>query len=666
MRCQALLLCALFCFLPTLGFTASLAHAKLQEGAEGNPTGHEAPAARKPPDSRAEGVQVAKSAATAYPPAAQSPDERMETLIVTAHRLPAKHAILPVTRIEPDGEPLTGIDVLRRLPNLAISQSGSFGGITQVRLRGSEANHTLVLIDGVEANDPANGGGYDFTHFMPFAGAAIEFLPGAQSAIWGSDALAGVIHLSTKPTAPARTLKLEGGAFGAQTGAIQLADRAEHGYYNLAVLASQTDGVNISRTGSEKDGYEHFGWQASRGWLQDRWSLNFILRGIHAESDYDPTPFPTFRPNDGDRMTSHDELLAGLAAQWEGDNWRQQLKLDYLSTDNGDFNPSRKISATEGERFKIAYNAGYRINPSHEIQGFVEHQNEQFSQRADASPFGDPNQSQRLEELSAGLEYLGCLGERLHWSASARLDANDDFDDAFTRRIAIRYQVAEGGDIWVNYGEGIKNPTFIERYGYTPNTFIGNPDLEPESNEHISLGASVTTHQAVLRLALFEDRLKNEIDGFYFDSVAGGFTAINQAGKSKRRGIEASASAQLGSVHLSGGWAYLRAREDDGSVEIRRPKHSGHLTATYDRGRLLAQVSAHFVGNRDDLSFVTFPATRMQLKDYQLLRMHARWRLTPKIDLTMRLENLLDDQYEDVLGYQAPGRAGYFGIKLKW
>ncbi len=593
-------------------------------------------------------------------------DDEIENLVVTAHRLPTQDPILPVIRLEPSLENALGAGALRRLPNLAISQSGSFGGVTQVRLRGAEANHALVLIDGIEVNDPANGSEYNFTHLATFAASAIEFLPGAQSALWGSDALAGVIHLSTAPTGPVRSLSLEGGSFDSYRAGIQLADRSERGHYNLAALAADTAGMNISRNGAERDGYEHLSWHASGGWDGDGWRLGALLRQSRTESEYDPSSFIDYLPTDGAGLAEHDELLAGLTAELEGERWRHQVKLNHLTTDNPDRSASGQATATAGKRFKAAYSAGYRLSPAHEVLAFVEHEAEWFAQEGMASPFGDPNQKQKLNATSAGLEYIGRAGERLAWSASLRQDGNSDFDDVLTHRIALRYRAAGNVELWLNYGEGIKNPSFFERFGYTPDTFIGNPDLKPESNEHLSAGARATVGVVTLGITLFRDRLKNEIDGFHFDPGLGGFTAVNQAEKSKREGVELTAATQFGNAHFSAGWGYLDAREADDSREIRRPKHSGHLSATYERGPWRLHATAHLVGRQQDFSFATFPAQRVRLESYQLVRAAAAFKVTPKVELSLRLENLLDEDYEEVLGYQTPGRAAYLGVRLRW
>ena len=127
-----------------------------------------------------------------------------------------------------------------------------------------------------------------------------------------------------------------------------------------------------------------------------------------------------------------------------------------------------------------------------------------------------------------------------------------------------------------------------------------------------------------------------------------------------------TAEANLGNTRLSAGWGHLNAKEDDGGREIRRPAHSGHLAATWQRGRWLLHGAAHFVGGRDDFSYASWPAARVRLGNYQLLRLAASWQLSERLELSGRLENGLDDDYEDVLGYRMPGRAAYLGARLRF
>ena len=219
-------------------------------------------------------------------------------------------------------------------------------------------------------------------------------------------------------------------------------------------------------------------------------------------------------------------------------------------------------------------------------------------------------------------------------------------------------------EIWANWGTGIKNPTFVERFGFTPDTFLGNPDLNPETNRHLSAGAVIQGREWSLRATAFRDRLEDEINGFYFDGTEGAFTSVNEQGKSKRDGVELETTLTIPAGLLSVGASWLDAAEPDGAREIRRPEWQAYATFSHQRGPFSAELSGYYVGSRVDLDFSGFPAERVALDDYLLLRAHLCYRLGRHLELALRGENLLDERYQDQLGYASPGRAVYLQMAI--
>ena len=258
-------------------------------------------------------------------------------------------------------------------------------------------------------------------------------------------------------------------------------------------------------------------------------------------------------------------------------------------------------------------------------------------------------------------------------SLSARHDDNSDFDDANDYRVAVRIPIAnERTTLFFNAGTGTENPTFTERFGFTPDTFIGNPNLRPEQSR--SLSATVEHlfgDIARVRFTGFHDRLEDEIDGFAFDPVALGFTAVNTNGESRRDGIEVSVWASFNAAtQLRMDYTYLDARQpaDAGHEdELRRPRHSGRVVVDFSAvpDRLTFQVGAAYVGTHDDNDFATFPARLVELDGYTLLHCTARFRLNDRFELTGRVENASDENYEDVWGYATPGRTAFVGLDVR-
>jgi vitamin B12 transporter len=253
-----------------------------------------------------------------------------------------------------------------------------------------------------------------------------------------------------------------------------------------------------------------------------------------------------------------------------------------------------------------------------------------------------------------------------------RHDANSDFRDASSYRAALRMPLATPNTVaYISVGTGTKNPTFTERYGYTPDKFFGNAQLRPERSRSLAVAVSHGfTERVQMRATAFHDELQDEIDGFVFDALRGGFTARNVDGDSNRDGIELALQLQ-GDAQTTAriDFTYLHATEpgaDGRQDELRRPRYSGRIvidhTALGDRAHL--QIGAAYIGSHDDLDFGALPARRIGLDAYTLLHCTARYQLNARFEMSARIENLSDAHYQDVYGYRTPGRSGYLGLRM--
>jgi vitamin B12 transporter len=592
--------------------------------------------------------------------------DAIETITVTAHRLPSSASVLPVLIRDVADAPAVGPDALRDLPGFAVSQSGSLGTLTQVRVRGAEADHLLVLVDGVAVMDPATDAGFNFANLNLAGIERLEYLPGAQSAIWGSDAVAGVLQLSTRPSADRRRLALEAGSFDSRAMRLQVAEAGDGHYYNVSVADFTTDGTNISRSGSGKDGFDNRSGLFSAGMSRDRWALRGLVRGVRTRSDFDPVSFVTGLPEDGDRQNRHDETLAlvGLDVGGPDDAWRERLTVSWLDSANRTISDGERAADVDGERTAIASVTRLPLAPNQHLEFLLEHVRERFEQRGQPSAFGDPNQTQRIRTTSAGLEYLITPSERLRLSVSGRHDHNSEFRNVQSYRLAASFDLDDATLIWLGAGTGIKHPSFIERYGFTPDQFVGNPALDSEENRHLSVGLQSQVGAWQLAGALFRDRLEDEINGFFFDPVAGGFTSVNQPGTSMRQGVEVSFARRFGDTGLRSGASFVDATEPDGRREVRRPQWQGYLRLDHALPWATLALDVFHIGEQIDLDFSTFPARRVDLDAYTLVSTQIRVPVSARTEVSIRATNLLDDRYEDLLGYRAPGRAYYLQLGI--
>ena len=585
----------------------------------------------------------------------------LETIVVYASRLgesTKQPTILTESDIEARHAHHAG-DVLLALPGVAISRAGNRGGLTQARVRGAEANHVLVLLDGIEMNNVALGGEYNFGYLDLTGAKRLEIMNGPQSATWGSAALAGLVYIDTTPAEDGVTIDAAGGSMATRDAslAVSRASAAGHAVFTASHFA--TDGNNLARIGDEKDGHRATTLHANLSRNFGSWTVGAVFRGLEAEVEYDPTPFPAFIPADGDNVTASDRRYAKLEASHSGNGfWAPRLTISGARSGDENIESARRTE-TVGEKTAVAFSNNLVFSDAHRVNATAELERRRFTQRAAATPFGDPNQEQDSRTASIAAEYQFRTGYALA-SLSARYDANDQFDNSAAYHAGLAWAVGPGR-LFGNVGTGTKNPTFTERFGYSPDTFIGNPDLEPERSVEYEAGYATGRFS----VTYFDNRLTDEIDGFVFDPARGGFTADNREDKSRRRGVEIGYFDTLGPMSIAAHYTYVDSAEDD-VAEIRRPRHQGRLdmTATITPStRLNLGVAA--VGEQYDNDFSAYPAIRRTLEPYRLVHGGLDHRVSPRARLYLQMENAFDADYEDVFGYRNPGRRVLAGCTLR-
>ena len=571
-------------------------------------------------------------------------------------------------------------DLLRDVPGFAVSQAGGPGTQTQIRVRGAEANQLLVLIDGVRANDPALSDEFPYQYALTANIERIEIIRGPQSATWGGDAMAGVINIIRKKDINANYLagNIEGGSFSTFNASLDGGYSGEKFRVNGGLAYFDSDGTNISRQGSEKDGAENTTVNLDVEFdAGDSIVLRFSGQAVDATSEFDDIDyFVTGLPVDADRVTESQQTYLTAEARYAPRDgvFSGSLVINRLDSDNDNYSDGFWSGSTAAETLELRLRGGWSLSENHSINFALEKQEVEFSQRGEASIYGDPNQDQSYDVSGYALEYVGKPVEDFTWTLSGRQDDYSDFDNAFTWQVAAAYRLSEGLRLRGSIGTGSKAPTFIERYGFYEDFFIGNPDLKPESSQgwEIGVDSNWQDNRQNLSLTYFDQDLQDEIDGFVFDPESFLFTAQNKDTDSKRKGIEAVYDAGLGKFwSIGASYTYTDATEKDATGqsvrEVRRPKHLASLVANYyfaaERGNL--NMSLNYSGEQLDVFFspITFTVDRVVLPSYTVVDLAASWKLTQSMDLTARVSNLFDEEYEEILGFVRPGRAAYIGLR---
>lgn len=611
--------------------------------------------------------------------------DSLETIVVRAAREPIDAAATgsAVTVLDENylaqRQTAALAEILRSVPGTAVSRAGPIGAQAQLRMRGAEANHTLVFIDGVRANDPAQNGEFNFAHLLNADIEAVEIIRGPQSALWGSDALAGVINIRTRRGGDglAGNVYAEGGENSWQNFGANARYGNEQFGAALGIASVETDGDNISRQGGEDDGYENNTLTGSFDWnANETLSFDGSLRYVDATNDFDETDFSTGLPADSDSETEVEQLYGrlGVSLSTLDGRWRHSASVALTDTDNdnrGQFSRTR----TEGEVIVYTLQTSFDLAEGHTLTGAYERWEEDFTQRGQATDFGDPNRDEDIDTNSFIVEYRGQLTDTLSVLASARNDDNSDFDDKTTGRLSAAWQVAEATTLRGAWGTGIKNPTFTERFGFFTN-FVGNPDLKPEESTGWEIGVDQNWLEDRLQVSAtwFDEELEDEINGFFFDPTIGefgDFTAVNEDGKSERQGLELAARwLILDGLSLNAAYTWLDSQDPDGSDEIRRAEHiaSANLNWDFLGGRANLNLQVDYNDEQDDFFFPPVPPfqERVELDSFTLVTLAGSFRLFDNLELYARVENATDEDYEEVFGFVAPGRTAIAGVRYSF
>ncbi len=576
-----------------------------------------------------------------------------------------------------------GSELLREVPGVAVNRSGQVGNVTQIRIRGAEGNHTLVLIDGIEANDPGFGSEFNFANLLTYDIGRIEVLRGPQSALYGSDAIGGVISISTPAPSEAleASVEAEGGAFGTARLGAAVSGGTDTVAARLSAVRYQSDGISASAIQPEKDGFRtttlHGRLDARLGeHLDARLVVRQADNGVQSDRQdfgFPPTPTEGLIVDSDDVAESRQRYgLLALSSELFGGRWLQRAAFGYTGTRSDNFAGGGRISGNRGGRRKLDYTSTLTLGRGtwqHALTGGVQRELLDFTARSAAFPAA--NGSHRDEQTSLVAEYALTRGRDGAWSLSVRHDDNDRFDDATTVRATGSWLAeATGSRFHASYGEGITDPSFVELFGFDPSSFQGNPDLKPEKSTGYDAGIeqALAGGAALVDVTYFHATLTDEITTV-FDPQTFVSTVVNQHGRSDRQGVELSVEARISPVwSVHGTYTWLDATEPDGSREVRRPRHSGSVdvSCAFLGGRGSVNVSALYNGRQQDAEFVSStPATRVTLDGYTLINAAVTYDLTDHVQVFARGENLADEDYAEVFGYRSPGAAGYLGVRAR-
>jgi vitamin B12 transporter len=613
----------------------------------------------------------------------------LETLFVTDGIAPVDprrtgRAFTVITGEELERERVGHVaDALRRVPGFAVSRMGGIGGQTQIRVRGAEANHVLVLIDGVNVSETSTGE-FDFGSLLVGEVDRIEVLRGPQSAFWGSNAMAGVVNIITRRGSRdgiRTSVQAETGTDGTYLGGVSVSGGRDDFDLSLSGILRHTDGFNISDFGHEKDGDRNASLNGNFTFdATPDLTLDGTFRFVDRASDIDRQDYGFSSPTEGLVIDTNDrnetrEFFGSLGAQHVSLGGALTQKARFLASDTfrETFTDGAADTTSDGNRYNATYQASYQFDTpstfdgSHVVSGGYEWQRETFLP-------SHLNERFRRESNSFIAEYRGEFLDQFYLNAALRHDLNDRFSDATTYSLGSAWAIpGTATRLHASVGTGVTNPTFFEQFGFIPESFVGNAGLTPEK----STGFDIGVEQALLNGALvvdvtyFNQDLTNEIATLFGGAPDFLATVVNRSGRSKRQGVELAATYDFeNGFSATASYTYTDATEQtetggERQREVRRPRHSGSIGAAYtfhdDRARIFGEVV--FNGRTEDLAFVPDLPARVTLDDYQIVNIGGSYRFSETIEAYGRVENLFDADYEEVFGYNTQGLTGFVGLK---
>jgi vitamin B12 transporter len=631
------------------------------------------------------GAVLTLSATSLFTQAVTAAETEIQEVLVSASLVPiaAKRSANAITVIDREQlsnrAALSVSDLLRDVPGLAVSRSGVQGSQTQIRARGAEANHLLVLIDGVEANDPSQGDELNWGTLSADDIERIEVIRGPQSSMRGSDAMAGVVNIITRSADEPYSAKLftETGSFSTQRSGFSVGGIKGDLNVRLGVSTTDTEGDNVSRTGNEKDGYENTSINFKAGYkVSEELNVSFAARQSDGFNEFDADSVFDGFVEDQDRVSEFRNSTMRVQGDYASANgrWQHKLVIAQSSNDNEAFADGILGNVTASTKDQYQYiGSMFWDQATQRISVLAEREEEDYQQRGPLNWGLNPNQDRERNTDSFAIEYRTDISDALTLAASGRYDDNSEFESANTMRVEAVYQISDNTRLRSAYGTAVKNPTFSERFGFYTN-FIGNPNLDPEESTSWELGVDMELAPAALILSatLFDSELENEINGFVYDPATFGFTSANKDGVSKRQGIELTASATLtDDLSINSAYTYTDSVESDGAGgyidEVRRARHTGSLNVAWQATENLhINANTQFNGSQTDLYFPPFPtpSQTVTLDTYTLVNVTANYSATERLDIYVRLDNLLDDDYEEVFGFQTLGFGANLGFRF--
>ena len=605
-----------------------------------------------------------------------------------ADRVGQSVTVLTTDRIEAS-QAVALVDLLARTPGVSVTSNGGPGQPTALRIRGAEGDQTLVVVDGVKLNDPsAPGAGYNFGNLLTGDVARIEVLRGAQSTLWGSQAIGGVVSLVTaRPTEPFQaSLDAEAGSRGTHYLRGGLGGATDRIDWRVAASHYQTDGFSAFAGGTEDDAYENTGL-SGRVNVAVTDDVSLDLRGVYSSGtvDFDGFPAPAFAFADTNEYGTTKDLVAYAGVNFDlfEDRLKNRVAYGFTRTDRQSFNPAQANTTltfdSRGENRRYEYQGVFDIRDGWVATFGAEHEDSEFRSASPSSFTPNPvpaTASVGLDGLYAQVQAEVIDGLTL--TGGVRRDEHDAFGGKTLGQAAAAWALNDGATVLrASFGQGFKAPSLFQLYSN-----FGNAGLMPEEADGWDTG--VEQHLfggAVIVSATYFDRdTTNQID---FASCTGTETLASNPlcfrngvrrfgyyaniARATASGVELAAQGTFGALQLDANYTLTDTTNESpganrGRELARRPQDMANLSATYVWPiGLSTTVAARYAGESFDNA-----SNSARLDAYTLVDLRASYPVNDTVEIYGRIENVGDEVYETTRTYGVAGRGTFVGVRARF
>ena len=541
------------------------------------------------------------------------------------------------------------IDAISSAPGVTSKQNGSFGGVGTIRIRGASSSQTLVLVDGVPVNDSSSpAGGYNFEYLNTSNIQSIEVLKGSQSTLWGSDAIGGVINIYTKqPESTSFGASAEIGSFGLKRGSADINFAGSNSRFRVSTSKTSVDGISKADEkdgNSEDDGFESESYSMSGSIDLDSLILKGSLSYMESQVEYDSYGFAT-GVQDGDERSNTDEFIGSISAIFDLFDDKLQNSIFISQSDiNRDYYSNGSFSfGAEGKRELIRYQGNIEVNEFNKIA------------------FGLESEESKVDIDESTIDGSFLLYEfrpnsKIIISTGIRNDDHEGFGSKTTRRISGTFKPSDNLIIRSSWGEGFKVPTIFQSTYFCCGATSANSSIRPETSTSYDFGFELFFNEmnSNFSITYFDQDINDQIN---FSFGVGGYENID---KVNSEGFEIALDYQISklmSLYLN--YSYIDSVDGNGSSLFYVAKDSGEAGLIYESNNSYSgSIIARYNGSES--------SSYGKIDSWIRFDINGSYRLSSTNELYFRIENLLDEEYQQIFGYGTPERSGFIGLRVKF